>query len=266
MYSLLLLLLFWLLLFSQVRKAWTDLSRLRCKYMWLVAQALLHPLYQKQTMSSLFFFSLLLTHHSRVSVTRGKHSQRGCNSTETHTAAQLTEQGNSEGVDSATVCVVCSVYSMYGLFFPFVLGFVIASSVAAKLSTFEWYNRIRECTFNSHLKLSSPDVTQYISKLLLLLIICIIYLFRVSSLSLLACLPPSLTEVDLELEQTDSKICHVRFTICAHLALMRQLMKPDCVSNWSLIITASSTTLFVIKCAVRMSTAGNTLFQILQPM
>lgn len=47
----------------------------------------------------------------------------------------------------------------------------------------------RGVPFNSQLKLSSPDMTQYIPKLLLLHIIFIIYLFHVGSFSLSVCLP-----------------------------------------------------------------------------
>lgn len=169
-----------------------------------------------------------------------------------------------QDVDSATVFVVCSLYSMYGLFFPFVLDFVIAYSSAPELFTLERYNRIRECTFNSHLQLSSPDITQYIPKLLLL-VIFIIYLFQVGSFSLLAHSPHWFVFSNL------NKWC-VLSTLCARDQKTRGVSCPVhnlCSSHtdgsrhdgiwrcqdWSLIISA---TLFVTRCPVGMLTICKT--------
>lgn len=58
-----------------------------------------------------------------------------------HRTAQPIEQGNSEDVDSATVFVVCSMYSTCGRSLcPWVC-------YSIQRLTFERRNRIRECTF-----------------------------------------------------------------------------------------------------------------------
>lgn len=164
----------------------------------------------------------------------------------------------------------CSIYPMYGLFFPFFFDcFSIQQCSQTQL--------LSDITESGSVPLTvtwsfpSPDIIQYIPRLLLFFIM-FIYLLEVGSFSLLACPPHPPLYFQICFQQV---LCIV---ICAHDQQTRGAHRREHISclwynpTLSLLVSDHISLLywcyhsFVIRSTVRRLTVFNTLLNIPTPI